>query len=242
MNLDYKICTILKKNEVKKMREILDSSENWKDGIKSTYGITKSVKNNEENWFDEKVDEIKDFIGKRYLNSEYTHRLTNIESITTPIISQTIEGGYYKPHIDRPESGQFSTTLFLSEPDEYEGGELILSLSGSLKKVKLSAGKAIIYKSGTPHCVNEVTSGRRVVSIGWIKSMITDRCDREVLYMLRELKEKLKEKYPDFDEEKRVWESLSEAESDPIFIYKNIKHHIQSKYVVDLENSIRIEG
>lgn len=242
MNLDYKILTLLEKDEVKKMREILDSSENWKDGLKSTTGITKSVKNNEENWFDEKVDEIKDFIGKRYLNSDYTHAFTNIESITTPIISQMTKGSYYRPHIDTPESGHYSTTLFLSEPDEYKGGELMLSLSGSLKKVKLPAGKAIIYKSGTPHCVNEVTSGKRIVSIGWIKSIITNQYDREVLYMLRQLKSKLQEKYPDFNEKEKVWQNLSEAESDPVFIYKNIKHYIQSKYSISHKNSIRING
>lgn len=242
MNLDYKICTLFEKDEVKKIREILDSSKNWQDGLKSTVGLTNAVKNNEENWFDDKVNDIKNNIAEIYLNNKNVHCFTNIESITVPIISQMKNGNYYRPHIDRPESGQYSTTLFLSEPDEYEGGELMLSLSGSLKKVKLPAGKAIIYKSGTPHCVNEVTSGKRVVSIGWIKSIITDQCDREVLYMLRVLKEKLQEKYPDFTQRESVWKKLSDAESDPMFIYKNIKHHIQSKYAISGKYSVHIEG
>jgi len=237
MNLEYKKVVLFSKAELKRLREIIDSSEQWHDGTKSTVGITESTKKNKENWFDPKVEQIKDIIADRYLESHHVNSFITIQSATHPIISQTSPGGYYKPHIDRPESGHYSTTLFLSEPDEYEGGELVLGIAGSHIKVKLKAGEAIVYKSGTPHCVQEVTSGKRLVAVSWLKSKITDQCDREILYMLRVLKEKIEEKNSQIFV-KENYSSLKDAELDPGFIYKNIKHRIQSKYPITLESDI----
>ena len=235
MNLDYVICNILTKKEVSHLREKLDKSKDWSDGGESTIGHDIDIKNNEEQYRSDPKNEIfkyRQSIGNRYLDLEEPYKFTTAKSVTLPIISQMKKGGFYKPHMDEPLLGQYSTTLFLSEPDEYEGGELLLHIGGSTKKVKLSAGKAIIYKSGTPHCVNEVLNGKRIVSVCWIKSLITNQYDRELIYMLRVLGQQLNNKYGDFNDgcQKKYWHTLDSAMSDPYFILKNISHYIESKY------------
>ena len=226
MNLDYRICNILTKKEVYAIRKILGKSKNWKDGLETTKGFSKKTKNNEENY----SKEVQKIIIEGYKNSSDSCEFTISESITNPIVSQMKKGGYYKPHLDAPKLGQYSTTLFLSEPSEYEGGELLLYIGGSTKKIKLSAGKAIVYKSGTPHCVSKVLNGTRLVSVAWIKSLIKEQYDRELACMIRDLGKKLSYKYKDFEKSTFEFEDLKEAMSDPYFAYRNILHYIESKY------------
>ncbi|MFZ4286889.1 Fe2+-dependent dioxygenase [Variovorax sp. HJSM1_2] len=75
-----------------------------------------------------------------------------------------------------------SCTLFLSEPDEYEGGELVMqSLSGQ-QEVKLAAGDLVLYPGTSVHRVNPVTRGARLASFFWIQSMVRSGEQRELLY------------------------------------------------------------
>lgn len=236
MNLDYKIITLFSKQEVLEYRKVIESSNSWVDGIKSTIGLSENIKKNKENLGDKKVDNIKRGIASRYKNSPDCYGYTNIKTLSPPLISQMTSGEYYKTHLDSPESN-YSTTLFLSEPNEYEGGELCLYLAGSVKRFKLGAGKAIIYKNGTPHCVNEIKSGKRIVSVCWITSSIQDQHDRELLYMLRMLKKRLNDEYGNFNDssdDRCNWNNIEDANSDPYFIFKTIKHKIQTKHAVDI--------
>lgn len=91
---------------------------------------------------------------------------------TTPaIFSKTGPGGEYPIHSDHPTLGHYSMTLFLNEPDEYDGGELQLYINNKIESIKLEKGKAIIYTHGTPHAVSKVTKGQRLVSVNWTRSM-----------------------------------------------------------------------
>ena len=77
-----------------------------------------------------------------------------------------------------------SFTLFLNEPAEYEGGELIIDDPAAERPFKLSAGSMLLYPSNTLHRVKEVSSGERLVIVGWIRSLIRDPGQREVLFDL----------------------------------------------------------
>ena len=98
------------------------------------------------------------------------------------IYSVMSPGGYYKPHIDAARLGHFSTTIFLSDPSTYEGGELELLVDGKLKEFKLKPGYGITYETGTPHQVKTVTSGERKVLIFWTT---TQMVNLEDLYQWR---------------------------------------------------------
>jgi len=85
------------------------------------------------------------------------------------------------PHCVRTD---ISATLFLVEPDEYDGGELCVEDTYGVKKVKLPAGQLILYPATSLHHVRPVTRGARVCSFFWIQSMVRDDTQRALLFDL----------------------------------------------------------
>ncbi len=77
-----------------------------------------------------------------------------------------------------------SITIFISSPEEYVGGELVIETSLGEESFKLAAGSAIVYPSGTLHRVAEVTQGVRLAAVTWIQSWVRDPAQREILFDL----------------------------------------------------------
>jgi len=77
-----------------------------------------------------------------------------------------------------------SATLFLSEPDEYDGGELLIEDTYGMHSVKLPAGHLIVYPAASLHRVSAVTRGARLASFFWVQSMIRDDTQRTLLFDL----------------------------------------------------------
>ena len=124
---------------------------------------------------------------------------------TVPPLFNRYEGGeHYGDHIDGavravPGSSHFirtdlSSTLFLTDPSDYDGGELVVSDTFGEQTVKLPAGDLILYTSGSLHRVNPVTRGARVSSFFWTQSMVADERHREHLYRLDQTIQKLRGK------------------------------------------------
>jgi PKHD-type hydroxylase len=84
-----------------------------------------------------------------------------------------------------------SITVFLSGPNDYEGGELVIESTGGERSYKLDAGSVIIYPSTTLHRVEPVTRGARLVGVSWIQSMVRSAEDREILYDLDDVRRAL---------------------------------------------------
>ncbi len=84
-----------------------------------------------------------------------------------------------------------SATIFLSNPDEYEGGELTIHTQYGTKDVKLNAGDMVLYPSTSLHEVKPVKKGTRIASFFWIQSMVKDILQRETLYNLDQSVQKL---------------------------------------------------
>jgi PKHD-type hydroxylase len=77
-----------------------------------------------------------------------------------------------------------SATLFLTEPEDYDGGELIIEGSLGVQSVKLAAGDMLLYPASTLHRVTPVTRGERLASFFWVQSMVRDDGQRQILFDL----------------------------------------------------------
>ncbi|MGH8107499.1 MAG: Fe2+-dependent dioxygenase [Arenimonas sp.] len=84
----------------------------------------------------------------------------------------------------QPVRTDLSATLFLSAPEEYDGGDLIIEDTYGIQKVKLSAGDMVLYPGTSLHRVTPVTRGERLASFFWIQSMVRDDGDRRLLFEL----------------------------------------------------------
>ena len=94
----------------------------------------------------------------------------------------------YGAHIDAPMMGEIrsdvSFTLFLTDPKDYDGGELVMETTAGEQTFKPEAGQMIIYPSTTLHRVEPVKRGERVAAVGWCQSQVRDPAQREILYDL----------------------------------------------------------
>lgn len=112
------------------------------------------------------------------------------------LVSRTADGGHYGAHIDNALMGagearirsDISFTLFLSDPADYEGGELSIHHAGVAHEVRGSAGELVLYPSTSIHEVRPVTRGERIACVGWVQSLVPDAARREMLFDLENLR------------------------------------------------------
>lgn len=112
-----------------------------------------------------------------------------------PLLARYAPGMKYGVHSDsaviqlgqRQLRSDVSCTIFLNEPEAYEGGALAIWLGDRKVEFKLAPGAAVVYPSTTLHEVTPVTSGERLVGITFIESQIADPALRELLYQLDEV-------------------------------------------------------
>ena len=139
------------------------------------------------------------------------------------IISKIVEGGYYRCHLDSEFMGNYSTTIFLSEPSEYVGGDLQLLIDGHLKNIKLKAGWGVTYATGIPHQVLDVTEGVRYAAVFWSSSIISDPFMREIHQGLTNIQQKL-------ESTNRVYSNLKEFADDPLYEIEMLKKNLIRRY------------
>ena len=103
-------------------------------------------------------------------------------------VSRYAGGQTYGAHVDDAlmagARADLSFTLFLTPPETYDGGELVITGRIDEQAVKLNAGQAILYASDTLHRVEPVTRGERLAVVGWITSWVRDPAQREILFDL----------------------------------------------------------
>ena len=192
---------ILSEEEVKAYRmKLVDLP--WGNGSKTAMGMAASVKNNNQ-------ADASD-AGVHQLANKLLARIGEIPKLVSAALphkifppcfnrySETEEYGYHVdsaimriPGTSEVLRSDISMTTFLSDPDEYEGGELIISTEFGQQQIKLPAGYAVIYPSSSLHKVTAVTKGQRVAAITWMQSMIADGSIRQNLYQLDKSIQKL---------------------------------------------------
>lgn len=110
-------------------------------------------------------------------------------------VSRYLPGMAYGEHVDAAlidrRRTDLSFTCFLSAPDDYDGGELVVRHAGGEQAVKLPAGDCFLYPAGSVHRVSEVTSGQRLAVVGWVRSLIRDSERRELLFGLENTMERV---------------------------------------------------
>ena len=117
-----------------------------------------------------------------FLSAARPHRISPL------IVSRYREGQTYGSHVDDALMGGLRTdlsfTLFLSEPETYDGGALVIEDSFEARAIKLGAGEMILYPSKSLHRVEPVTRGARLAVVGWVQSRVRDAGRREILFDL----------------------------------------------------------
>jgi PKHD-type hydroxylase len=117
--------------------------------------------------------------------------------VPAPTLARYASGMKYGAHTDAaflplgaepPLRSDVSCTIFISNPEDYQGGELLVHLGTETVSIKGKAGSAIFYASTSVHQVVPVTSGERLVMITFIQSLIADQMQRDLLYSLGEVR------------------------------------------------------
>lgn len=188
------------------VREVttLASGLTWRDGTTTAGSVARQVKRNEQA---DLTGATGTFVKKLLQEAVELHPVLRAAAqprrFSTLMISRTGPGGGYGRHIDNAFMGSgdkrlrtdLSFTLFLSDPATYEGGELAVDTAAGEHVVKPDAGDLVLYPSTTLHEVRPVTSGQRVVCVGWIESAIRDAAGREILFDLENLRATLAKQY-----------------------------------------------
>ncbi|MCG8595685.1 MAG: Fe2+-dependent dioxygenase [Kiloniellales bacterium] len=147
---------------------------------------------------------IKETVVKALKGNKEFQRAAIPRIIQKPLISRYQEGMNYGLHVDDALMGgdhkvrtDLSVTLFLNDPSDYQGGELIVETAAGEEEVKLPAGAAVVYPSGALHRVAPVTRGERVAAVTWVESYVRDPLRREALADLDLIRCRLAEVLPD---------------------------------------------
>jgi PKHD-type hydroxylase len=191
--LDYQILTLLEPEEVRRLSaDVLGMK--FVDGKATAHGKAQSIKFNlqSERPGAEPTSSDDVILGALQRSREF-QSFAIPKRILLPLFSKYEPGMNYGSHVDAavmnssaPLRTDFAMTLFLVEPETYDGGELVIETSAGEQEIKLPAGDAIVYPASTIHRVMPVLRGLRLVAVTWIQSAIRDAAMRDVLRTLRE--------------------------------------------------------
>lgn len=183
--------SVLTSDEVRRINQQYDKTVKFKDGTTkiTTNLVDKTYKNTRE--IDAHTPEYRyclDTIHKAFSKTDILGSIYIMNDITPPIMTEYPEGGFYTEHVDsiliQGLRTDHSLSVFLSDPDEYEGGELVIGNGDAEQSFKCKAGNVLIYPTGLQHKVNKVTKGKRRVAIMWATSSISDPVMRNELIIL----------------------------------------------------------
>jgi len=201
----YRILPLLTEAEINECRRIAATAPFVDGRITNPHNMAKQ---NEQLHEPEAYQKSSQLLLQAYSRSEEFREFAFPVVIAPPFLTRYRPGMKYGVHSDsafiRMQRGELrsdlSSTVFLGNPDEYEGGALHIRYGDVDIRLKLRAGEAVIYPSDTLHEVEPVTKGERLVAITFIQSRIQDPFRRNLLFDLNEVAalEGLKMEYENF--------------------------------------------
>ena len=199
---------LLTADEVANVRA-LASDESFQDGGSSAGKFNRGIKNNRHlTPRTESSKRATEIVLAALRRDDDFKNLIFPRSIVPVFLNLYESGGEYGTHADDPviQSGghlirtDFSMTVFLSEPESYDGGELEIQTPHGEKVIKLPPGHAVVYSTTMLHRVRPVTRGSRLAVITWGQSLIRLESDREIVRALRGAMDIIAEKEPNSEE------------------------------------------
>ncbi|ALS59841.1 MULTISPECIES: Fe2+-dependent dioxygenase [Pandoraea] len=185
---------VLSPDQVRWVRAKLDNAgDAWVDGLATAGYQGAPVKQNQQ--IDERSAIARE-LGDVILGALERHPLfisaALPNKVYAPMFNRYGEGMHFGNHVDgairlQPGSGMrirtdVSATLFLANPDEYDGGELVIEDQYGAHQVKLPAGDMVLYPATSLHRVNAITRGSRVGCFFWVQSLVKDDTQRTLLF------------------------------------------------------------
>ncbi|MAY70517.1 Fe2+-dependent dioxygenase [Halomonas litopenaei] len=183
---------VLSGDQIQRIRQALDASD-FRDGRETAGWHARTVKRNQQaSSQDPAIAALRDEV----MQTLSAHTLFQIAArprrMKPVMFSRYQQGMTYGNHVDDavmptpqgPMRTDLSFTLFLGDPDSYEGGELVTETTQGEQRFKLPAGSMILYPSSTLHRVDPVTQGERLAAVGWLQSQVRQPEQREVLFDL----------------------------------------------------------
>lgn len=184
----------LPRNLVHHCRERLAAAD-WQDGATSAGSLARAVKHNQQLAEDAPVAlELGELLLRRLGEHPLFLSAALPKRIHPPRFNRYADGGTYGTHVDGalmrdPRDAallrtDLSATLFLAEPEDYDGGELEIETTFGLQSVKMAAGDLVVYSSSSLHRVTPVTRGERIAAFFWLESVVRDDGERLLLFDL----------------------------------------------------------
>ncbi|MFT3799599.1 MAG: Fe2+-dependent dioxygenase [Burkholderiaceae bacterium] len=201
-----RVPALLSADEVRQCRKALSEAA-WQDGRATAGSLAVHVKANQQLPLDSPVaraigDLILDRLGRNPLFMSAALPL----KVLPPRFNRYEGGGTYGNHVDNAfvtipgtaikVRSDVSTTVFLSDPDAYDGGELVVEDTFGQQAVKLPAGDAILYPGTSLHRVEPVTRGTRYASFFWTHSLVASDEQRRLLFDLDQQIQQLTVRHP----------------------------------------------
>jgi PKHD-type hydroxylase len=188
----YRVLPLLNPAEIEECRKIAAAAPFAEGRITNPHNLAKQ---NEQLHDADAYQRSSQMLLQAFYRSEEFIEFAFPAMIAPPMITRYRPGMKYGAHADAAYiqlpgaslRSDISCTVFLNDPDSYEGGELNIRLGDSNLKFKLPAGEAIVYPSDSLHQVDPVTKGERLVAITFIQSRIADPFKRYMLFELNEV-------------------------------------------------------
>lgn len=193
------ILNLLGDNEVRDIHSLFKSGA-FDDGKLTAHSAAKKVKSNLQlNHQTQEHAAIQQIILAALNRNPVFRNAILPQSIHPFIISNYKPGMHYGWHVDSPVMGNMirtdvALTIFLNDPEEYDGGELELQTANGNVLYKLNKGDAICYPCTQVHRVREVARGERNVAVSWVQSLVKETVHRKMLFEIFQITENLRNK------------------------------------------------
>ncbi|MBK5911208.1 Fe2+-dependent dioxygenase [Rhodothalassium salexigens] len=182
------LAAVMSADDVAALRDALADPALFDDGRRTAGWAAAAVKNNRQARPGGRARTLAHQVERALQANEVFAAYARPKAFVRTQFSRYGEGMAYGAHVDDALMGgqrtDLSFTLFLSDPQTYDGGDLVIETEAGDTRVKMAAGEAVVYPTGALHRVEPVTAGERLAAVGWVRSFVRRADQRDVLFDL----------------------------------------------------------